>query len=247
MKFRIHHKAVTASTNLDARAGAPGDVYTAAEQTAGRGRLTHRWLSPPGVNLMMSAVFDVEGLAPELVSTFPLMAGLAVRDALVRFLPNGTEKRKGGAAAPAVLLKWPNDVLVDGRKIAGILCERLGECVIAGIGVNVNETSFDPEIAPRATSLACLRGAGGIVSVDMVRDAVLAALDRRFADWRAKGFAAMHADYVAVDALAGRTISVRQTDDDTAPITGRCDGVMPDGTLLVAGTPIFAGEAHVQM
>lgn len=242
MKYRIHHKAVTASTNLDAHAGLPGDVYTAAEQTAGRGRLTHKWLSPPGANLMMSVVFDVEGLEVDRVSTFPLMVGLAVRDALLKFLPAGDRKRE-----KAVQLKWPNDVLVDGKKIAGILCERQGDRVIAGVGVNVNQTVFDPSIADRATSLLTLRGTGGLTSVDVVRDAVLEALGTRYAEWRARGFAAMHADYVQVDALAGRTISVKQTDDDADPITGRCDGVMPDGTLLVAGVPIFAGEAHVTM
>ena len=86
MTFTLRHKAVTTSTNLDAREGAPGDVFTADEQTAGRGRLDHRWLSPPGKNLMMSVVFDVDGLAPEHVSTFPLMVGLAVRDALLGFM-----------------------------------------------------------------------------------------------------------------------------------------------------------------
>ena len=75
MNFRIHHKPVTASTNQDARAGAHGDVYTADAQTAGRGRLDYRWLSAPGANLMLSAVFDVAGLASEQVATFPLVVG----------------------------------------------------------------------------------------------------------------------------------------------------------------------------
>ena len=149
MTFNLHHKAVTTSTNLDAREGAPGDVFTADEQTAGRGRLDHRWLSPPGKNLMMSAVFDVKGFDSERISTFPLIVGLAVREAIMYFVPPNP---------PAVLLKWPNDVLADGRKIAGILCERTGDRVIAGIGLNVNQTEFDEEIAARATSLALLRG-----------------------------------------------------------------------------------------
>lgn len=236
MKFRIHPKAVTESTNLDARAGSHGDVYTASEQTAGRGRLDHRWLSSPGQNLMMSVVLDVEGLELAQVSTFPLMVGLAVRDALQRFL--GASKAGGGG----IMLKWPNDVLVAGRKLAGILCECHDGKVIAGIGVNVNQVEFDPEIADRATSLAKLRG---LMSVDMVRDAVLEALAKRYADWRAKGFLHMHADYYEADALRGKQLAVKQADDDAEPITGRCDGVMPDGTLLVAGRSIWAGEAHV--
>ena len=75
---RIHHKAETASTNLDARSGHHGDVFTADYQTAGRGRLDHKWESPPKTNLMMSAVLSVEGLAPEKVATLPLVVGLAV-------------------------------------------------------------------------------------------------------------------------------------------------------------------------
>ena len=235
MTFRMHHKAVTTSTNLDAREGAPGDVFTADEQTAGRGRLDHRWLSPPGKNLMMSAVFDVEGLAPEHVSTFPLMTGLAVHEAIMYFLP---------PSPPAVLLKWPNDVLADDRKIAGILCECTGDRVIVGIGVNVNQTSFDEAIASSATSLALLRGDGG-VRVEVVRDAVLAALSAHYETWRLHGFAALHSDYAAVDALRGHTVTVRQTDDDASPVSGLCGGVAPDGTLIVAGKPIFAGEAHI--
>ena len=235
MTFTLHHKAVTTSTNLDAREGAPGDVFTADEQTAGRGRLDHRWLSPPGKNLMMSAVFNVEGLDSERISTFPLIVGLAVREAIMYFVPPNP---------PAVLLKWPNDVLADGRKIAGILCERTGDRVIVGIGLNVNQTEFDEEIAARATSLALLRGEDG-VRVESVRYAVLSALSAHYETWRLHGFAALHSDYAAVDALRGQTVTVRQTDDDAFPIHGLCDGVAPDGTLIVAGKPIFAGEAHI--
>ena len=127
MLWKIHHKASTASTNLDARAGRPGDVFTAGYQTAGRGRLGHTWLSAADENLVMSAVLDVAGLPPEQVATFPLAVGLAVLRGLSPFLPP-TARRA---------LKWPNDVLVEGRKIAGILCERQGESVITGVG-------FDP-------------------------------------------------------------------------------------------------------
>ena len=77
-KWRVHHKSETESTNLDARAGKHRDVFTADHQTAGRGRLDHKWLSPPGTNLMMSVVLSVEGLEPEQVATLPLVVGLAV-------------------------------------------------------------------------------------------------------------------------------------------------------------------------
>ena len=232
MIFRLHHKTVTVSTNLDAREGVPGDVFTAEEQTAGRGRLDHRWLSPAGVNVTLSAVLDVTDLSPERVVTLPLAVGLAVRDAVARFLPDGE-----------IRLKWPNDVLVSGRKIAGILCERNGDRVIAGVGVNVNQTVFAPEIAPRATSLAC---EGASVPVAAVRDAFLAELAAVWTVWRTGGFAALLPRYVAVDFLKGKTVSVFQTDEDETPLTGRCEGVQADGTLLVAGRAVYAGEAHVR-
>ena len=233
MIFSIHHKAVTQSTNLDARAGRPGDVYTADEQTAGRGRLDHRWLSPPGTNLMLSAVLDVADLLPERVATLPLAVGLAVHAAVDGMLAPGR----------AVRLKWPNDVLVGGRKIAGILCERHGDGVIAGVGVNVNQIVFAPELADRATSLA--REGTSVLSVAEVRDVLLADLADVYAVWRKDGFAPLLPRYTVVDFLKGREVSVRQTDGDQTPLTGLCEGVQADGTLRVAGQAVYAGEAHV--
>lgn len=234
--FRIYHKAVTESTNVDALSGVHGDVFTADLQTAGRGRLDHKWLSPPGYNLMMSAVLDVADMAPEHLATLPLSVGLAVHGAVVRFLAPDRAKD--------VLLKWPNDVLVAGRKISGILCERHANHVIVGIGVNVLQTIFSPEIANRATSLTC---EGSTAKVSDLRDAILEELGNIYETWRENGFAALHARYAAIDFLKGRTIAVRQTDDDPAPVCGMCDGVQPNGTLRVADIDIFAGEAHVML
>ena len=271
MTWRIHHKAETASTNLDAREGVHGDVFTADYQTAGRGRLDHKWLSPKGANLMMSVVLSVEGLEPEQVATLPLVVGLAVakvvngqdacstREGLngqdarsTREGLNGQDARSTSGAAgdverasrPFAMLKWPNDVLVNGKKIAGILCERHGDNVIAGIGVNVGQTEFDTEIADRATSLA-LNGQDAR-STESVRDAILCELDRWYALWRAGGFAAVHPEIAAVDLLRGRTVSVRQADDDSSPVTGVSNGIMNDGSLDVGGTMVYAGEAHVE-
>ena len=85
----IHHKPETASTNIDARAGRHGDVFTADFQTAGRGRLDHKWLSAPGENLMLSAVLDVGDCPPDRVATLPLVVGLAVIEGLSPLLPKG--------------------------------------------------------------------------------------------------------------------------------------------------------------
>ena len=240
MNWRIHHKAETASTNVDARGGSHGDVFTADYQTAGRGRLDHKWLSPPKTNLMMSVVLSVEGLSPEHVSTLPLVIGLAVIKAIEEMVGRTLRVRRSQ-------LKWPNDVLVDGKKVAGILCERNGDNVIAGIGVNVSQTEFPPEIAERATSLALVADVSCLPSpVLSVRDAVLDELGKWYGIWRSGGFAAVYPEIAAVDFLRGREIAVRQTDDDSAPIFGISNGIMPDGSLDVAGTKVYAGEAHVE-
>ena len=250
-KWRVHHKAETVSTNIDAREGRHGDVFTSDYQTAGRGRLDHKWLSPPGTNLMMSVVLSVEGLAPEQVATLPLVAGLSVAKALQRFVAGKKDVRR---ETEDLKLKWPNDVLIDGKKVAGILCERCGDNVIVGIGVNVGQTEFDKEIADRATSLSVLfQGRSGIpsaseqeISVLSVRTAILCELDRWYSRWREKGFAAVYPEIAAVDLLRGRTVSVRQNDGDSAPIAGVSNGIMSDGSLDVGGVKVYAGEAHVE-
>ena len=239
MNWKIHHKAETASTNLDAQAGVHGDVFTADYQTAGRGRLDHKWLSPPKINLMMSVVLSVDGLAPEQVATLPLVAGLAVSKALKTL----THHCSTSTSDFDYLLKWPNDVLVGGKKIAGILCERNGNNVIVGIGVNVGQTEFDRKIVERATSLAAV---GEDADSTVVRDAVLDQLGKWYGIWREKGFAAVYSEIAAVDLLKGREVAVRQTDDDSAPMTGVSNGIMPDGSLDVGGKKVYAGEAHVE-
>ena len=251
--WRIHHKAETASTNLDARAGGHGDVFAADFQAAGRGRLDHKWLSPPGTNLMMSAVLLVADLAPDHVATLPLVAGLAVVKAVSQMLARGQDVRR---ETQDVKLKWPNDVLVDGKKIAGILCERHGDNVIVGIGVNVGQTEFDKEIADRATSLALngqdarstREGLNGqdARSTENVRNAVLGQLGKWYGIWREKGFDAVYPEIAAIDFLKGRELSVRQTDDDSVPLSGVSNGIMEDGSLDVGGTKVYAGEAHVE-
>ncbi len=233
MNWTIRHKAVTESTNLDAREGKPGDVFTADEQTAGRGRLNHTWLSQPGKNLMLSVVLDVADLAPQEVATLPLVVGLAAATATSLLLLRQT------------WIKWPNDVMIYGRKLAGVLCERHGDSVIAGVGINVNQRSFAPEIALRATSLLQIDGQER--PLEMVQRAFLKTLAPFYENWRQNGFAAIHPLIVPCDALKGKQVSVLQTDSDAAPVSGLCGGIQSDGTLLVGDARVFAGEAHVEL
>lgn len=213
--WKIHHRDETTSTNLDARSGAHGDVFTADYQTAGRGRLDHVWESPRGKNIIMSVVLSVEDLPPEEVATLPLVVGLAV------------------AEAAHGVVKWPNDVYVDGKKAAGILCERKDDLVIAGIGANVGEVP--KAFADRAIAVP-----------DLTITDILSALDRAYTLWRVGGFAAVYPELVKKDFLKGRSLVVRQTDEDDEPVHGLCGGILSDGSLAVGGEKVYAGEAHVE-
>ncbi len=167
-----HHDSV-GSTNDEAaawaRAGAPaGAVVVADEQTRGRGRLGRRWHSPPGESLYFSVVLRPP-LPPHRVPPLTLAAGVAVAEALVAF-----------ELSPE--LKWPNDVLLDGKKVAGVLTEMSADLdrvhhVVVGIGVNLNGQQFPDEIAAIATSAALARG------VPLPRADFVALLCARLEDW----------------------------------------------------------------
>jgi BirA family biotin operon repressor/biotin-[acetyl-CoA-carboxylase] ligase len=143
----VLHLPETTSTNDAARQwatdGAPdGAVVVADHQTAGRGRLGRSWHSPPGVNLYLSRVCR----GP--VDLLPLQGALAVRDTVQSFLPPEL----------TAAIKWPNDILVDEYKVAGILCELSGDFAVVGIGINANMTGFPDDLRHPASSLRLLCG-----------------------------------------------------------------------------------------
>lgn len=145
--FRILHREITGSTNDDLRelaiAGmAEGLVLIAEKQTAGRGRRGAVWFSPVGENLAFSVLLRPS--APKaLWGRLSLIAGLAVAEAAEKSLPIAG-------------IKWPNDVQVDGKKIAGILVEAGSDFVVVGVGVNVNSRNFPEGLD--ATSLGVEAG-----------------------------------------------------------------------------------------
>lgn len=239
MDWRILHKSVTESTNKDALGGMPGDVFVADVQTAGRGRLDHRWLSAPGENIMMSAVVDVADMPLHEVATLPLVVGLAAAES-VREVFSGYGK---DSLSSVVKVKWPNDVLVGSRKICGVLCERNRDCVIIGIGMNVNQSVFPSEISDRATSF--VMQLGDRQDVMWIRNKVLLHLSSCIEILRAEGFASLLPRLRELDCLKGMRVAVRRTDDDDSPAEGICGGIRADGTLDVDGESIPAGEAHV--
>ena len=234
MKFNHHHFDCTESTNLLAADGEPGDVFVAAEQTAGRGRLDHKWHSRPGENLLMSVVLDVAGISPAEVATFPLLAGLAV----VKTINLLSQPQP---STSTFHLKWPNDVYIDSRKVCGILCERHGDRIVVGIGLNVRQREFPEELKEKATSLLL---SGIDVPVEDVMDKVLASLAEVYDVWLRGGFAALYPEFAEIDFLKGREVTVMRTDDDASPVRGICGGIASDGSLLVGSELIYAGEVR---
>lgn len=149
--FHIHH---TDSTMNDARIlalrGEPdGSAIWADFQHRGKGRIEGRtWVSPESENLLCTVLLR---RAP--VPGFTLRVGLAVAKALEAFLPG----KKVNAKQSAIAIKWPNDVVYEGKKIAGILCENDGNVLYVGAGINLAQKIFPAELASRATSLSLIR------------------------------------------------------------------------------------------
>lgn len=153
---RIHHFYKIGSTNTVAMAAAAkeapeGSVFLAEEQTAGRGRGAHTWDSARSAGIYCSVVLR-PGLPPGDVLVMALAAGLAVRAAIEQV-----------DSRVRVDLKWPNDVLVDGRKLCGILTEMNAEAtrvryIVVGIGINVNHVDFPQNLQDQATSLRIVTG-----------------------------------------------------------------------------------------
>lgn len=226
---RVHHR-LTGSTNALARelaaAGAPhGTVVTADEQSAGRGRQGRSWVAPPGRALLMSVL--LRGL-DRRHSLLPLAAALAVCEACE------------GAARIECEIKWPNDVWIAGRKVAGILIEGRPQegWAVLGIGLNVAtaEEEFPPELAATATSLRVSGGAA--VSRDQVLAALLASLD----DWLDREPGKVLGAWRARDALRGRHVRWQEG-------AGTAVGLDDNGALLVETTSgrvaLDAGEVHL--
>ncbi|MCY1140780.1 biotin--[acetyl-CoA-carboxylase] ligase [Actinoplanes sp. Pm04-4] len=186
---RVEVVAQTASTNADVAAAAAkgepeGLVIVAEQQTAGRGRRDRQWVSPARAGLTLSVLLrpgrpdrerEWPTLSPATFAWLPLLAGVALRDAVER------------VAEVEAALKWPNDLLVGDRKCAGILAEVSGDAVVVGIGLNVTTRA---EELPETTGVPAtsLRVAGAAVTD---RDPLLRALLRGFASyyagWREAG------------------------------------------------------------
>lgn len=218
---RIAHDRV-ASTNDEARrlaeaGAAEGLVVTGGVQTAGRGRQGRAWASPHG-NLYASFLLR-PAVKPANAGELGFGAAVAVAET-VEHLAHGVDAK----------CKWPNDVLVGGKKIAGILLESRGtpeklDWLIAGIGVNVAEA---PETTGwPATSLAAL---GGDPSVERALEILAAGLEHWYRHWLAEGFAPLRQAWLARAHALGESLKIRRNGDERE---GRFAGLDPSGALVL--------------
>jgi BirA family biotin operon repressor/biotin-[acetyl-CoA-carboxylase] ligase len=229
--WRLQVLVETDSTNSDLREAAaagtakPGQVLIAIAQRAGRGRLDRRWESEPGTGLTFSVLLDPSSVAVALWGWLPLLAGLAVAEGA------------GGAAGVPLRVKWPNDVQsADGRKVAGILSERVdtaeGPRAVVGVGLNVSSTPAQLPV-PTAGSLAM--AGGRVADPGAILGAVLARLDARLADWRAAAGDAAAAGlldaYTAASVTVGADVTVTLPGGEA--VTGRAVRIDRDGSLVL--------------
>jgi BirA family transcriptional regulator, biotin operon repressor / biotin---[acetyl-CoA-carboxylase] ligase len=221
--FTIHHFDSLGSTNdqLKTMAGAPEfTCVVAGEQTAGRGRRERTWYSAPGDGLYLSVLF-LPG--SELFSKLPLtalLAAVAVAETLVERGVDGVD------------IKWPNDVMVNERKISGVLAEAVSAGsesmrVILGVGVNINHPSFPPELSETATSFAIETGER--IAVEVFRDRLLEKIAQWHETWRRDEPAAIIDRWSRLSTYArGQRIAVTIGKER---LTGVTDGLTENGAL----------------
>ena len=224
----------TGSTNADLLALGcdvrEGDWLVARRQTAGKGRAGRQWEDGAG-NFMGSTVIMLRPGDP-LPQTLALVTSLAVAEA-VGAVPG----------APNVMLKWPNDLLVDGAKLAGILLERAGDSVVIGVGVNLLHA---PDVPGRKTAALTDHGAriDPVDFAELLADCFAATLAR----WRGGAWDALRDAWLARAHPVGTALSVN--DREGQPIVGAFAGLGVDGAALLRladGTtrPIHAGDVEL--
>ncbi len=225
----IHYFEMLESTNITAqklaRQGAlEGEIVVAEQQTHGKGRLGRNWSSPPRTNLYLSLILRPK-LLPAHTPQITLMAAVAVADTVASFLPMAPE------------IKWPNDILVQGKKIAGILTESSCDServlfVILGIGVNLNysKARMPETIRDKATSLLELTQRPVDRSAFAAR--LIHNLDQCYGSLEKSGFPGISSRWEGYFRLRGKQVRVEMPDGHTS---GKALGIDMDGALILEG------------
>jgi len=229
------------STNNCAKAVAgcganEGTVVIAEQQTAGRGRLGRPWEANPNENLMFSIVLRPK-VAPDSLNLLPLYVAVAIADAIERI------------AHLKVECKWPNDLLISKKKVAGILIEgsvkqNLMEYVVIGVGLNVNQQRFSEDLALKATSLK-LECSRDFDRVTLFRE-ILTSLEGKYKTVSSTGFQSILPQWLSRTSMINQPISVSQQGN---VFSGIVKGLSVEGGLILQsnGTEktLFAGDVTI--
>ena len=224
----FHYFQQIGSTNTHARelaqcGAGEGEIVIAETQTHGRGRLGRRWESPPFSNLYLSFILRPK-LPPGHAPQITLAAAVALVETVGSFLPRHPS------------IKWPNDILVDGKKLAGILTEAACDAervdyVVLGVGLNINYSvaAMPGALRQRATSMADLTGAN--VSRESVLARLIQDMDRCYGELEESGFESLRSRWEAHFALLGRRIEVELGGQR---VIGMAQGIDREGALIIA-------------
>lgn len=218
-----------------------GTVFATDTQTSGRGRLDHEWFSPAGKNLYFSVLLRPK-VSPYSAAQLPLVTASAILRALHIISPNLEAK-----------VKWPNDILVNNRKIAGVLCEMDSDMdavhrVVIGIGINVNLNKNDlpKSLRPIATSIK--EETGTTVNRPRLLAAILNSLEECYDLWMNKGLKPLLAEIEKKSVLTEKKVTlITQAAEISGTVTGIAENGMlvlkkPDGSTI----NVPSGEVHIR-
>lgn len=228
-------RAGSTNAELVARAsGAPHfSVIVTTEQTAGRGRLGRVWVAPPGKSMAVSVLLRPGEVSLDRLGWIPLLAGLAMTRAVATLVPDRP-----------VSLKWPNDVLIDGLKVSGVLTEYVADAgaIVVGAGLNLTMT-IDELPTPTSTSLT-LNGATEDGLLDAALSAYLGELQRLYTEFAGAGFdaaAGLRGEVVRACSTLGRLVRVELPGGQD--LYGTAEDIDDAGRLLVRDTGVVHAVA----
>jgi BirA family biotin operon repressor/biotin-[acetyl-CoA-carboxylase] ligase len=220
--------------------GAPEGVIVVADtQTKGRGRLSRAWYSPSGTNIYVSMILRPQ-IEPAMASQITLMAGVAVASLFSGYCPEG------------VSIKWPNDVLIRGKKACGILTEMKASAagvdfIILGIGLNINMNREDFDLSLRDTATSLRMETGSMHDRLDVISKLFDFIDKWYKVFLRAGFVGLRDTWMSHADILGKRIKVIFKDEIQ---TGMVTGIDNDGTILIEGENgviqrVIAGDVHL--
>lgn len=237
-KHVIYQNETTSTNNLARQHSTMphGSLFVADDQTAGKGRLGRTWASTPSCGIWMSILLKPD-ISMQSISQLTLVAGLSVCKALREYCNIDAQ------------IKWPNDIVVDDKKICGILTEMSAEIerlnyVICGIGVNVNHKIFDPTIADKATSVFLKNNR--LTPRAKLIQAILKHMEGFYTSYITGGFVSIKDEYSASCATVGKQVRIIKDNEETIAFA---ESISDSGELVVSidgvQTTVYSGEVSV--